>query len=77
MEFLSGVPLFAAIITLVLGVGLMNATQALEFRRPAKSSPAIEKLFEEYRKVVPFVDVDRVMYTELAKSVEFLKTHSA
>ena len=61
----------------VLGVELMNATQALEFRRPAKSSPAIEKLFEEYRKVVPFVDVDRVMYTELAKSVEFLKTHSA
>ncbi len=61
----------------VLGVELMNATQALEFRRPAKSSPAIEKLFEKYRKVVPFVDVDRVMYTELAKSVEFLKTHSA
>ncbi len=60
----------------VLGVELMVSTQALEFRRPLKSSPAIEKLFEDYRKVVPFVDVDRVMYTDMAKSVEFIKNNN-
>ena len=59
----------------VLGVELMNAAQALEFRRPMKSSAKIEQLFAEYRKSVAFVDVDRVMYTEIAKSIEFLKTH--
>lgn len=60
----------------VLGVELMNATQALEFRRPLKSSALVEKLFEEYRAVVPFVDVDKVMYTEIAKSIEFLKNRN-
>lgn len=60
----------------VFGVELMASTQALEFRRPLKSSPAIEDLFARYRKVVPFVDVDRVMYTDMAKSVEFLKQNN-
>lgn len=60
----------------VLGTELMNAAQALEFRRPLKSSEQVEKLFAEYRKVVPFVDVDRVLYTDMAKSVEFLKNNS-
>lgn len=57
----------------VLGIEIMASTQALEFRRPLKSSPAIEDLFARYREVVPFVDVDRVMYSDMAKSVEFLK----
>lgn len=60
----------------VLGVELMNAAQALEFRHPMKSSPIIEKLFDEYRKVVSFVDVDRVLYTDMAKSVEFIKKNN-
>lgn len=59
----------------VLGIELMNAAQALEFRRPLKSSPAIEKLFADYRAVVPFVEVDRVLYTDIAKSIGFLKSH--
>ena len=57
----------------VLAVELMNAAQALDFRRPAKSSPVIERIFEEYRQVVPFVEVDKVLYTEIAKSIDFLK----
>lgn len=61
----------------VLAVELMNAAQALEFRRPLKSSPSVEKLFKDYRDVVPFFDVDRVFYTDIAKSIEFLKQNEA
>ncbi len=57
----------------VLAIEIFNAMQALEFRRPLKSSPMIEKLFEDYRKVVKFVDVDTVMYTNIAKSIDFLR----
>ena len=39
----------------VLAIELFNAAQALEFRRPLKSSPAVEAIFEKYRKVVPFI----------------------
>lgn len=57
----------------VLAIELFNAAQALEFRRPARSSEVLEKLVADYRKVVPFVDDDQVMYPHIAKSVEFVQ----
>ena len=56
----------------VLAIELFNAAQALEFRRPLKSSPAIEEIFNEYRKSVPFIINDEVMYPYINKSIEFL-----
>ena len=57
----------------ILAIELLIAAQALEFRRPLKSSPFIEDLIAEYRKIVPFVETDTVMYELIAKSLEFLK----
>lgn len=57
----------------ILAIELMNAAQGLEFRKPLKSSPFIEAFVAQYRKVVPFVEDDRVMYTEIAKSIQFLR----
>lgn len=57
----------------VLAIELFNAAQALEFRRPLKSSPILENVVSEYRKKVEFVKIDKVMYTEIAKSVAFLQ----
>lgn len=57
----------------VLAIELMNSAQALEFRRPLKSSPAIEQIFEDYRKVVPFVDDDRYMHPLIESSIEFIR----
>ena len=56
----------------VLALELFNAAQALDFRRPLKSSPAVEKLHAEYRKIVPFIEIDRVMYPLIAKSIDFI-----
>ena len=56
----------------VLAIELLNSAQALEFRRPLRSSQAIENLLAEYRKVVPFFEVDRVMYPDIEKSVQFI-----
>ncbi len=58
----------------VLAIELFNAAQALEFRRPARSSERLEQLVAAYRQVVPFVDDDQVMYPHIAKSVEFVKS---
>ena len=59
----------------VLAIELMNAAQALEFRRPLKSSMTIENLFNAYRKTVPFIDNDTVMYPHIAASVKFLNEY--
>lgn len=57
----------------ILAIELLNASQALEFRRPAKSSPVIEKLISEYRETIPFIEIDKIMYTEIEKSIQFVK----
>ena len=57
----------------VLAIELFNAAQALEFRRPLHSSPLLEKVFEEYRLVVPFIDNDTYMHPLIEKSVQFLR----
>lgn len=57
----------------VLAIELFNAAQALDFRRPLKSSPAVEAIHAAYRKVVPFIVDDEVMYPHIAHSIEFLR----
>ncbi len=57
----------------VLAIELMNAAQAIEFRRPAKSSPILEKMLAAFRAEVPAVDVDKVMYTEIEHSLSFIR----
>ncbi len=57
----------------VLGIELFNAVQAIEFRRPLHTSPRLEKVMADYRKVVPFVDTDTYMHPLIEKSVQFLR----
>lgn len=57
----------------VLGIELFAGTQALEFRRPLKSSTILENVNANFRKVVPFVKDDEVMYTQIEKSIQFVK----
>ena len=59
----------------VLAIELFNAAQALEFRFPLKSSAPIMALHEAYRKVVPFIVNDEVMYPHIRHSIEFLENN--
>lgn len=58
----------------VLGIELLNGAQAVEFRRPLKSSDKIESLITDYRKEVSFVENDVVMYELMHKSLDFVRT---
>lgn len=59
----------------VLAIELLNAAQALHFRRPLRSSEPIEQLVEAYRKVVPFIDTDEVIYPHIARTIDFLREY--
>ncbi len=56
----------------ILAIELFNAAQALEFRRPAKSSSFIESFFEAYRQHVPFIEEDQVMHDHIEHTISFL-----
>lgn len=57
----------------ILAIELFNGAQALEFQRPAKSSPFLEKFLAEYRAKVNFIQNDKTMYDDIARSVEYLQ----
>ena len=58
----------------ILAIELMNASQAIEFRRPLKSSEFIESFLKSYREEVPFVKEDRILHYDILKSVDFLNS---
>ena len=57
----------------VLAIELFDAAQALDFRRPLKTSPKLETVLAAYRQEVPFVDTDTYMHPLIEKSIEFLR----
>ncbi len=57
----------------ILAIELFNAAQALEFRRPLKTSPRLERLMAKYRAHVPFIENDTVMYPLIEKSIDFVR----
>lgn len=58
----------------VLAIELLNASQAIEFRRPLKSSPKLEAFVAELRKAgVQFIENDQVMYPVIDLCVKFVK----
>lgn len=57
----------------VLAIELLNAAQALEFRRPKRSSDFIESVISSYRKKVPFIQNDVVVYELMKNSQQFIK----
>lgn len=59
----------------VLAIELLTAAQALDFRKPLKSSLFIQKIISDYRKVVSFNEEDRFLHTDIVNSISFLQTY--
>lgn len=58
----------------ILAIELFNASQALEFRRPLKSSNFVETFINSYRLEVPFVAEDRILHYDIEKTIYFLRS---
>ncbi|MDG1791361.1 MAG: histidine ammonia-lyase [Flavobacteriaceae bacterium] len=58
----------------ILAIELMNASQALSFRSPLKSSKSIENFIHNYRKIVPLVEEDRILAKDIENTILFLST---
>ena len=60
----------------ILAIELMNASQAMEFRKPKKSSEFIESFLQSFREGVSFVDEDRLLADDIHTSIGFLQSFS-
>ena len=58
----------------ILAIELMNASQAIEFRRPLQSSEFIELFLKSFRAEVPLVKEDRILHYDIENSIAFLNS---
>lgn len=56
----------------ILAIELLCAVQALDFRRPLKSSPVLEQVVVSFRKKISFRHKDREIYPDIEKSRNFI-----
>lgn len=60
----------------ILSIELMTAAQALEFRKPHKSSALIQEVTKAYRMKVPKLEEDRVLAPDINMTNDFIRRHS-
>jgi histidine ammonia-lyase len=57
----------------ILAIELYNAAQAMDFRRPLKTSDYLECFMTDYRDHVAFVQEDTLMYAGINETIKFLE----
>jgi len=57
----------------ILAIELLSAAQAMEFRRPKRSSKLIDEFLVEFRKDVSFNENDRILSDDIHKTIDFLR----
>jgi histidine ammonia-lyase len=57
----------------ILAIELLTSAQAMQFRRPLKTSPLLEDWLSNFREKVTFLQDDRLLHNDIIKSIAFLK----
>lgn len=60
----------------ILAIELLNAAQAITFRKPTRSSSIIEAFLKSYQSEVKFVTHDQIFHNLINKSVQFIDEFS-
>jgi len=59
-------------IETILAIELLNASQAMYFRLPKKTSPFLESFLQAYRNEVAFIENDTILSLEIKKTISFI-----
>ncbi len=59
----------------ILAIELLTAAQAIDFKRPLKTSPYLENIISAFRKEVSFNEADRILHEDMMKAVLFLNNY--
>lgn len=57
----------------VLAIELLCAAEGLDYRRPLRCGPALEAVHSLVRSEVPHLDVDRVLYPDIACATDMIR----
>ena len=59
-------------ISTILAIELFNASQALHYREPQKTSPFLQEIVSDFRNVVPILLEDQIMSTHIKTAKKFI-----
>ncbi|NNE26761.1 MAG: histidine ammonia-lyase [Saprospiraceae bacterium] len=59
----------------LMAIELMTAAQALEYRRPRKSAPSIQGIYDAYRSRVSALQGDRILSDDIHTTIDFIKAN--
>ena len=59
----------------ILAIELLSAVQALEYRRPLRTSQVLEKMVSAFRERVTFNEADRFLHDDMIGAVEFMRSY--
>ena len=59
----------------ILSIELFTATQALDFKKPLKTSRKLQSFVDRYRSTVDFVTEDKIMSNEMNASSDFIDNY--
>lgn len=60
----------------ILAIELLSAAQAIEFRRPLKTSAVLEELVHAFRQKVSFNEADRLLHTDMKEAIAFIGAYT-
>lgn len=60
----------------ILAIELICAAQALDFHRPLKTSPGLEKVHQFIRSKIPFASVDRIFANDIESALQIIQEKS-
>jgi histidine ammonia-lyase len=59
----------------ILAIELLTAAQAIDFKRPLKTSSYLENIISGFRKEVSFNEADRILHDDMMKAVDFIRKY--
>jgi histidine ammonia-lyase len=59
----------------VLGILLLAAAQAIDYRRPLQSSPVLERMHSDFRKRIPFRSEDLIFKPDMDAASDFIQRY--
>ena len=57
----------------ILAIELLNAAQAMHFRKPLKTSPLLSAFLDKFREKVPFIEQDKVLHEDILAAESFIR----
>lgn len=60
----------------ISSIQMLHTAQAVDLRGKVQLAKKTKALYEAYRKVVPFVSLDRIYTVDFANGYEFLKSYT-